>query len=258
MTEKSGRLGVGIIGAGKVGPILGAALAGAGHSIIGISSSSADTEDRVGAILPNVPVLEIEQIVERSELVIIAVPESELSPLVEGLAKLKAWQPGQLVMHTVASQGYRVLAPATAAGAIPLALHPALAFTGTSVDLVRLRESYCAVTAPGPVLTIAQALAVEIGAEPLVIAEQDRPAYGEAIATATSFSAAVIDQAVGLLSDIGVSAPGSVLASLVRSTVDNALAASAVPDPVLDFNVEQSEGLNGEEMDADNHDSEDQ
>lgn len=229
MTPRSGRLGVGIIGSGKVGPVLGAALAGAGHAIIGISASDQESIDRVEAILPGAPILEIPELVERSELVVLAIPESQLKSMVEGLAKVGAWQAGQLVLHTVAGLGVGVLAAATSAGAIPLALHPALAFTGTSVDLQRLRESYCAVTAPGPVLTIAQALAVEIGAEPLVVAEEDRAAYGEAIATATSFSTAIVGQAVGLLDGIGVEAPGAVLASLIRSTVDNALNAAAGP-----------------------------
>ncbi|MGJ8722219.1 MAG: DUF2520 domain-containing protein, partial [Salinibacterium amurskyense] len=40
MAQAAGRLGIGIIGAGKVGPILGAALAGAGHAIVGIAASS--------------------------------------------------------------------------------------------------------------------------------------------------------------------------------------------------------------------------
>lgn len=229
MTLRSGRLGVGIIGSGKVGPVLGAALAGAGHAIIGISASDQESIDRVEAILPGAPILEIPELVERSELVVLAIPESELKSMVEGLAEIGAWQAGQLVLHTVAGLGAGVLAAATSAGAIPLALHPALAFTGTSVDLQRLRESYCAVTAPGPVLTIAQALAVEIGAEPLVVAEEDRAAYGEAIATATSFSTAIVGQAIGLLGGIGVEAPGAVLASLIRSTVDNALNAAAGP-----------------------------
>lgn len=228
MSAPSGRLGVGIIGAGKVGPVLGAALAGAGHALVGISAVSQESRDRADAMLPGVPILEVPDVVERSELVILAVPESELAALVDGLAKAGVWQAGQLVLHTVAGHGVSVLAPATASGAIPLALHPALAFTGTSVDLVRLRESYCAVTAPAPVLPIGQALAVEMGAEPVLIDEKDRPAYGEAIDTATRFSAAIVGQAIDLLDGIGVTSPGAVLASLVRSTVDNALANATV------------------------------
>lgn len=229
MSRPSGRLGIGIVGAGRVGPVLGAALAGAGHAIVGVATSSEEGRERADALLAGVPILPIPELIERSELVILAVPESELATLVQGLATAGVWQSGQLVLHTVAGLGVDVLAPATANGVIPLALHPALAFTGTSIDLTRLRESWCAVTAPGPVQPIGQALAVEIGAEPVLIAEADRAAYGEAIATATQFSAAIIGQSLSLLHGIGVESPGAVLASLVRSTVDNALMNATIP-----------------------------
>jgi predicted short-subunit dehydrogenase-like oxidoreductase (DUF2520 family) len=227
VTTHSGRLGVGIIGAGRVGPVLGAALAGAGHAIVGISAVSEASRDRAGAMLPGVPILEIPELIERSELVILAVPGAELESLVAGLAATGAWQPGQLVLHTAPQYGYSVLAAATAAGAIPLAVHPAMVFTGTSLDLVRLRESYCAVTAPTPVLPIGQALVVEMGAEPVVIDEADRATYAEAVETATSFSAAIVGQALGLLAGLGVESPGAVIAPLVRSSVETALAAAS-------------------------------
>jgi predicted short-subunit dehydrogenase-like oxidoreductase (DUF2520 family) len=226
-SRRSGRLGVGIIGAGRVGPVLGAALAGAGHAIVGISAVSQASRDRADAMLPGVPILEIPELVERSELVIIAVPDAELESLVSGLALAAVWQPGQLVLHTSARFGTAVLAPAIAGGVIPLAIHPAMDFTGTSIDLVRLRESFCAVTAPTPVQPIGQALVVEMGAEPVMISETDRPAYAEAIDTATNFSASIVAQAVGILAKLGVDSPGTVLAPLVRSSVENALAASS-------------------------------
>lgn len=233
MSTRSGRLGVGIVGAGRVGPVLGAALAGAGHAIVGITAVSEASRDRAEAMLPGVPILGIPELIERSELVILAVPESELASLVAGLAATGAWQPGQLVLHTAPGVGTSVLAPAMAAGAIPLALNPAMVFTGTSVDLVRLRESFCAVTAPAPVQPIGQALVVEMGAEPILIAEADRPAWAEAVSTATSFSTAIVGQAVGLLGGIGVESPGSVLGPLVRSSVETALQNAVDPGLVL-------------------------
>jgi len=233
MTVRSGRLGIGIIGAGRVGPVLGAALAGAGHAIVGIAATSENNKDRARAMLADVPILDIPDLIERSELVILAIPESEIETLVAGLAATGAWQPGQLVLHTAPGLGWEALRPAMAAGAIPLAVHPAMVFTGTSIDLVRLRESYCAVTAPTPVLPIGQALVVEMGAEPVVIAEADRAVYAEAVATATSFSASIVGQAVGLLADLGVDQPGYVIAPLVRSSVENAL--QAPPLSTLDF-----------------------
>ena len=224
MAQAAGRLGIGIIGAGKVGPIVGAALAGAGHAIVGIAATSERNLERASAILPDVPVLDIPTLVERSELVILAIPEDEIESFAKGLADAGVWQPGQLVMHTAPGLGYKALAPALAAGAIPLAVHPAMVFTGTSLDLTRLHETYCAVSAPAPVLPIAQALVVEMGAEPIVIAESERAAWAEAVSTATSFSAAIVGQSLDLLSGVGVDNPARVLGPLLRSSVESALA----------------------------------
>lgn len=228
--RREGRLGVGIIGAGKVGPVVGAALGGAGHAVVGITQGS--DPERVAAILPGVPVLDATEVARRSELIIVAVPHDQLAGLVAGLAEVGAWQPGQLVLHTDPAFGTGILSPAVAKGAIPLAVHPAIEFTGTSMDLRALSSSYAAVTAPGPVLPIAQALAVELGCEPVVVDESARPAYGEAIATATEFSRSIVRQAAALLVEAGVPYPGSFLSALAHTTIDHALAeAGSGPAP---------------------------
>jgi predicted short-subunit dehydrogenase-like oxidoreductase (DUF2520 family) len=212
--------------------VLGAALAGAGHAIVGITAISEASRDRAEALLPAVPVLTVPEVVERSELVLLAIPSHELPQFVAGLAATDSWQLGQLVVHTAPGFGVDVFAPARASGIIPLAVHPAMAFTGTSVDIGRLAGTHFAVTAPGPVLPIAQALVVEMGGEPVVVAEADRPAYAEAIETAMSFSAAIVEQSAALLERIGVEGPGRVLAPLIRSSVENALWRAGA-DPVV-------------------------
>lgn len=228
---RDGRLGVGIIGAGRVGPVVGAALGGAGHAIVGITSGSDD--ERAAAVLPNVPVLDAQEVVRRAELVILAVPHAELPSLVAGIAELGGWQVGQLVLHTDPAYGVEVLRPAAERGAIPLAVHPAITFTGTSIDLRQLPASFAAVTAPAPVLPIAQALAVEMGCEPVVIAEADRGAYADAIQTAAEFSRSIIGQSTARLREIGVENPGGYLSALVQSTVERALREESGPQPLL-------------------------
>lgn len=227
---RDGRLGVGVIGAGRVGPVIGAALAGAGHAVVGITPGS--DADRVESILPGVPFLEAPEVVRRAELVVLAVPHDELAGLVSGLAELGAWQLGQLVVHTDPGYGLDVLGPAAARGAIPLAIHPAITFTGTSMDLRRLADAFAAVTAPAAVLPIAQALAVELGCEPVVVDDADRPAYAEAISTATGFSRSIVRQASDLLASAGVENPRAFLSVIVHSTVDEALTDPG--DPELD------------------------
>lgn len=229
---RDGRLGIGVIGAGKVGPVVAAALAGAGHPVIAVTPGSND--ERVQALLPGVAVVDAVEVARRSELVVLAVPHAELEALVAGLAAVSAWQPGQLVLHTDPAYGYSVLQPALSLGAIPLALHPAVTFTGTSMDLRVLQGSYAGVSAPGPVLPIAQALAVEMGCEPVVIAEQDRAAYAEAVETATTFSSSIVRQSAELLRGIGVENPGGYLSMLMRSTVDRALADATPPEFLLE------------------------
>ena len=199
MTAPAGRLGVGVVGAGRVGAVLASALRAAGHAVVGASGISAASRERVDALLPGVPLLQVPQVVERAELVLLTVPDDALAGLVEGLAATGAWQPGQIVVHTSGAAGTAVLAPAAAAGAIPLAIHPAMTFTGTSLDLARLPGCTFAVTAPAPVLPIAQALVVELGAEPVVVAEADRPLYHAALAHGANHLVVLVAQAASAL-----------------------------------------------------------
>ena len=185
---RPGRLGVGIVGAGRVGAVLGSALRAAGHGVVGASAISEASRERVATMLHGVAVLQIPEIVERAELVLLAVPGDALPDLVEGIARLGGWQPGQLVVHTSARHGLTVLDPARRAGAIGLAIHPAMTFTGTSLDLARLEGTTFAVTAPGAVLPIGQALVVEMGGEPVVVDDEARPLYANALSEATELS----------------------------------------------------------------------
>jgi predicted short-subunit dehydrogenase-like oxidoreductase (DUF2520 family) len=221
--ERPGRLGVGVIGTGRVGAVLGSALRAAGHAVVGVSAVSAASLERADAMLPGIPVLSVPEVVERAELVLIAVPDDALPELVGGLAATKAWQPGQLVVHTSGRFGWRVLEPAVACGAIPLALHPAMTFTGTSLDLSRLVDCCFGVTAPNPVLPIAQALVVEMGAEPVVIAEEMRGLYHAALAHGSNHLVTLVTQSLDLLSAAGVEAPGRLLGPLLSAALDNAL-----------------------------------
>ncbi|MEJ5913913.1 DUF2520 domain-containing protein [Pseudokineococcus sp. 1T1Z-3] len=221
--DRPGRLGVGVVGGGRVGAVLGAALRAAGHAVVGASGVSEQTRERVDALLPGVPLLEVPEVVRRAELVLLAVPDDALADLVHGLAATGAWQPGQLVVHTAGRFGVEVLAPARAAGGIPLAVHPAMTFTGTSLDLARLVDCCFAVTAPGPVLPVAQALVVEMGGEPVVVAEADRALYHAALSHGANHLVTVVAQARELLAAAGVAEPGRVLGPLLGAALDGAL-----------------------------------
>lgn len=224
MTETAGRLSVGIIGGGPVGVVLGKALAGAGHQLIGISAVSQENRDRIEAMLPEVELQDVETIIHSADLVLLAIPSSELKATVTGFAEAGLWRTGQIVLHTSSEFGIAVLNPATRQGVIPIAIHPAMRFTGTSIDLARLAEAFFAIDAPKIALPIAQALVIEMGGEPFHINEEKRAAYHEAFEVASSFSAMIVNQAIGLLEEIEVENPRSILAPIIRSSIEQALA----------------------------------
>nr|WP_324650032.1 pantoate--beta-alanine ligase [Georgenia sp. H159] len=234
-SSRPGRLGVGVVGAGRVGAVIGSALRAAGHSVVGASAVSEDSRDRIDALLPGVPVLEIPAVVERSELVLLTVPDDALAGLVQGLAETGAWQAGQIVVHTAGRYGTDVLAPAQRAGAIPIALHPAMTFTGTSIDLSRLVGCPFAVTAPAPVLPIGQALVVEIGGEPVALPESARQLYHAALAHGANHLVTLVTQAMRVLRRAGVEEPGTYLAPLLTAALDGTLRDGelALTGPVL-------------------------
>lgn len=217
------RLGIGIIGCGRVGASIGAAWRQAGHAIIGVSATSAASLERAEEMLPTVPVLDPDEITERAELVLVAVPDDEIAPLVTGLADLGRIHAGQILVHCSGRYGTDVLDAGTRLGALPIALHPSLTFTGTEVDLSRLRQATIAVTAPAPIRPVGEALVVELGAEPIDIAEADRPLYHAAITHASNHSITILAEAMELLSEAGVADPSAVLHALVDASVANTM-----------------------------------
>ena len=238
--ERPGRLGVGVIGAGRVGAVLGAALRNAGHTVTGVHAVSEASRIRAEALLPDVPVLEVPEILRRSEMVLFAVPDDVLGELVAGLVAAGHVQAGHLLVHTSGRYGVGVMGPVRAAGAIPLAIHPAMTFTGLSLDLARLRDCVFGVTADPVVLPVAQALAVEMGGEPVVIKEADRAVYHAALSHGSNHLVTVTAQAAQLLRQIGMADTERLLRPLLSASLENALADGdgALTGPVARGDVE--------------------
>lgn len=229
------RLGIGVIGAGRVGAVLGAALRAEGHALTGAYAVSDQSRRRAADLLPGVPLLDVPALVERSELLLLAVPDDQLGPLAAGIAATGMAPGGQLVVHTSGRYGTEVLAPLAAAGCATLAIHPAMTFTGTRTDLARLVGCPMGVTAAAEVLPIAAALVVELGGEAVVLAEGDRPLYHAALAHAANHLVVLVDQAREALCRLGIEDPGAYLRPLLEAALDESLrhGAKALTGPVV-------------------------
>jgi predicted short-subunit dehydrogenase-like oxidoreductase (DUF2520 family) len=217
------RLTVGVVGVGRVGSVLGAALQRAGHRVVAAAAVSDASLARVDALLPGVPVLPPQVVLSRCELALLTVPDDVLPGLVEGLVTADAVRPGQLLMHTSGRYGVAVLDPATRRGALPLALHPAMTFTGRAEDLTRLSGACFGVTAPDKLRPIADALVLEMGGDPQWVAEESRVLYHAALVGGANFLATLVNTSVDLLRRSGVAEPERMLAPLLGAALDNAL-----------------------------------
>jgi predicted short-subunit dehydrogenase-like oxidoreductase (DUF2520 family) len=224
--SRPARLGVGVVSAGRVGAVISAALARAGHTVVAASGVSRDSVRRADELLPGVSLLPPDEVVSKADLVLLALPDDTLSGMVRGLAATGSLRPGQIVVHTSGAYGVEVLAPAAQHGALPLALHPVMTFTGRSEDLQRLVACSIGVTAADgdeAAWNVGEALVVEMGADPVRVPSSSRPAYHTALAHGANHLMTLVADAADLLRVAGVATPERMLGPLLSAALDNAL-----------------------------------
>ncbi len=217
------RFRVGVVGVGRAGAVLGAALDRAGHTVVAASAVSELSLARAGAMLPAAAIAPPPDVVGCADLVLLTVPDDALAALVAGLASDTVFRPGQLVVHASGRFGTAVLLPAARQGAIPLALHPVMTFTGTSIDLARLDGCPFGVTSSDRARPVAEALVVEMGGDPVWVPEEARPLYHAALANGANHLVTLVAQTLELLGDVGVDDPARLVSPLLHAALDNAL-----------------------------------
>ena len=189
--------------------------------------------------LPDTPIRPALEVAGESELLVLAVPDDALATVIAELAAAEAVRPGTIVVHTSGANGVGVLDPLTSLGALPLAIHPAMTFTGADEDLERLVDTCFGVTAADEVgYAIGQALVLEIGGEPVRIREDARALYHAALAHGSNHIVTVIADALEALraalagqellgQELVDTSPGGiaerVLAPLARAALENTL-----------------------------------
>jgi predicted short-subunit dehydrogenase-like oxidoreductase (DUF2520 family) len=217
------QLRVGVVGAGRVGTALAAALSRAGHRVVAASAVSQTSRERIERYLPGTPVRQPAEVFEAADLVLLTVPDDALAGLVSGLAATGAPLAGRLIVHASGRHGLAVLDPATRHGALPLALHPVMTFTGRVDDVDKLAGICFGVTAPAELWPVAEVLVMEMGGEPVFVAEEHRDLYHAALAGAANHLVTQVVQACDLLTMAGVAQPARMLGPLLSAALDNAL-----------------------------------
>ena len=182
MTHATGTTSLAVVGDGRMGRALVAALPGAaGRFGRGFDGSGFDA-------------------------VLLAVPDSQIA--VAAAAVL----PGRMVGHCSGALGLDVLAPHEAFG-----LHPLMTVTQAGATFEGAGAAVAGSTADA--LAFAHTLAAELGMHAVEIADTDRAAYHAAASVASNFLVTLEDAAETLLRTTG--ADRQLLVPLVRAAVEN-------------------------------------
>ncbi len=214
---------IGVIGAGRVGAVLAAVLREAGHEIVALSARSPGSRTRAETLLPGVPIESPRDVVRAADLVLLTVPDDFLPTLVEELAETGVFGPEHTVVHTRGRHGIAVLQPTARAGAAVAALHPAMTFTGTDLDLDRVPGCVFGLTSDERAFPLGKQLVDDVGGTLTVIPEERRILYHAALVHSANHLVTLVSQATGLLRQAGSTDPASTLRPLLTAALDNAL-----------------------------------
>jgi predicted short-subunit dehydrogenase-like oxidoreductase (DUF2520 family) len=228
-------LRVGVIGAGRVGAVLAAALRAAGHEVVAVSGESDASRGRAAVLLPGVPVEKPSLVARSADLLLLTVPDDMLGNVVAMLAASGALRAGQYVAHSSGRHGLSILAPAAELGARPLALHPAMTFTGTATDLERLHGCVFGLTAAPADRALAERLVADLGGRPMWVPEEMRTLYHAGLAHGANHLVTLVTEAMEILAAAGADDPAGTLRPLLTAALDNALAAgdAALTGPIV-------------------------
>lgn len=214
---------IGVVGAGRVGAVLAAALRAAGHEIVAVAGESPASRTRIETLLPGVPVDKPSAVARSCDLLLLTVPDDMLENVANMLSASGAIRDGQYVVHTSGKHGLAALEPAATRGAHVLAMHPAMTFTGTHVDLDRLRGCVFGVTATPETKALAEELVADLGGTPIWVPEDKRTLYHAGLAHGANHLVTLVAQAMDLLRESGAEDPAATLRPLLGAALDNAL-----------------------------------
>ncbi len=186
---------VSVVGPGRLGRVLAAALGQAGYEVAGPLGR--------GESPP------------RADVALLCVPDGEIRSAAETLSGS-----ARMVGHT---SGATPLAPLAIAGADQFGLHPLQTFTGNETPRHLLGVGCAMAGSSAAALDVARELALSLGMLPFELSDDQRPAYHAAASVASNFLVTLEAAAEQIAAGAGLPADRArtLLAPLVRSTVEN-------------------------------------
>lgn len=203
-----------LVGPGRAGRAVGAALHRVGWPIVAVAGASIDarsTEEAAAQL--GAPAQAVEDAGREAEVILIATPDHAIAMVAESV--VGSALPGALVVHLAGSRGLEEFK--SAAIRRPdvrfAALHPLVSIP--SPDPRHLSGGWCAVAGDPGVYDLAHALELQ----PFTVAPSDRSLYHATATIAANHLVALMGQVERLARRVGV--PPEAFSPLVRGVLDN-------------------------------------
>jgi predicted short-subunit dehydrogenase-like oxidoreductase (DUF2520 family) len=184
-----------IIGPGRAGGAVAAALDAVGWDIAGTLGRGADLTGAADDV----------------DLLVIATPDAAIAPVASEVAPVAS----TVVLHLAGSLGLDVLAPHPRRAA----LHPLVSLPDPEIGAQRLRGGAWFAVAGDPLV---EQLVRDLGGRSFAVADDDRAAYHAAACIASNHLVALLGQVERVAG--GIDVPFDAYLELVRGTVDNVAA----------------------------------
>ncbi len=233
-------LSVGIAGPGRAGLGLALALTRAGVRVLGVHGRHSKPAPRgVKLTFGGAPPW-----LREADVVILAVRDDALRPLVAELAEAGGLASGQVALHLSGALTHDVLAALSAEGAALGSMHPLMTVSEEPGRAAQHFKGACFVLEGDlKAVSAADALARRLGAVPAYIAPEAKASYHAGAVFASNYVLACLATAERLLEDAGMTQGGAraALWPIARATVDNVARqgpAAALTGPVARGDVE--------------------
>lgn len=195
---------VAIVGAGKVGSTLGILLCRRGYPMAGVYSRTLSSArllaERLGTRAEPDPV----PLTREADLVLITTSDGAIGPVTAQIAAGGGFRPGQVVAHASGALSSEVLAPARAAGAAVVSVHPLQTFAEVETAVQHLPGSFFALEGDEAALPLARQMVEDLGGRYFFIRAHDKPLYHAAACIACNYLVALLHLATGLYHQFGL------------------------------------------------------
>ncbi len=194
---ETGRRSLRVIGPGRAGSALAAALAGVGWAVAEPVRRGDDPSTAAEGV----------------DLLVIATPDAAIADVAASVRPV----PATVVAHLAGSLGLDVLAPHPRRAA----LHPLVSLPDTETGARRLASGawFAVAGEPAAALAVVEQVVADLDGRSFTVADADRAAYHAAAAIASNHLVALLGQVERVAASAGV--PLEAYLDLVRATLDN-------------------------------------